>query len=495
MSVFDWSTTAADNDDADSNINWSEGQAPSTVNDSARAEMARIAHWRNMLGANVTMGGTSNAYTYTTGESLSAYSDGIRLLWQPNANPTGAVTLNVDTLGAKKVYMPDGTQAGNGELDADSLYDVVYDSSLDSSSGAFKIVGFPDTTLTAADYLTAANNLSDVASASTARSNLGLGDMSVGDYADAQSFGSTVDITGNLSFGGTLSNSGDVIIMADGGEAREWLRDTGSVVEKRFYSNTAGRDIALYFGDGADSTRAGFYYDTSENELQIRGYDNSNAVLIDSAGDVRVINEMGVHIGDASPQVALEVGRLGAQVSYTPVAGTTAVFHPGGASTSSPSVVQILSGSAANATLAFGHSSNPDAWAIEYNASTDELKVENDGVDVLTFNSSGNADFNNHSARAKAVVNSSVSGTLNQNDHLENCVSAINGNITIPTASGGCVGTFCAHGSGSITVTRGSGLAMYVNGVNVASATIPARGVVTAIYQTGSIVHMKGDIS
>jgi hypothetical protein len=145
MSVFDWSTTAADNDDADSNINWAEGQAPSTVNDSARAEMARIAHWRNMLGANVTMGGTGNAYTYTTGETLTAYSDGIRLLWQPNADPTGAVTLNVDTIGAKKVYMPDGTQAGNGELDADSFYDIVYDSTLDSSSGAFKIVGFPDT--------------------------------------------------------------------------------------------------------------------------------------------------------------------------------------------------------------------------------------------------------------------------------------------------------------------------------------------------------------
>lgn len=173
MSVFDWSTTAADNDDADSNINWAEGQAPSTVNDSSRAEMARIAHWRNMLGANVTMGGTGNAYTYTTGESLSAYSDGIRLLWQPNANPTGAVTINVDAIGAKKVYMPDGTQAGNGDLDADSLYDIVYDSSLDSSAGAFKIVGFPDTTLTAADYLTVANNLSDVASASTALTNLG----------------------------------------------------------------------------------------------------------------------------------------------------------------------------------------------------------------------------------------------------------------------------------------------------------------------------------
>lgn len=38
-----WSTTAADNDDADTNINWAEGQGPETVNNSARAMMAAQA--------------------------------------------------------------------------------------------------------------------------------------------------------------------------------------------------------------------------------------------------------------------------------------------------------------------------------------------------------------------------------------------------------------------------------------------------------------------
>lgn len=197
MSVFDWDTTAANNGDSDGNINFAEGQAPSTVNDSARALMARVAHWLNMLGSNVTQGGASNAYTLTSGESLSAYSAGMRLLWQPNADSTGAVTLNVDAIGAKKVYMPDGTQAGSGELDSDSLYDVVYDASLDTSSGGFKIVGFPDTTLTAGDYLTVSNNLSDIASASTARGNLGA-------------YGSGSDV----SFG-TVTASGDVAIDTD----------------------------------------------------------------------------------------------------------------------------------------------------------------------------------------------------------------------------------------------------------------------------------------
>lgn len=45
MSLGQWSTTAANNATADPSINWQEGQAPSTVNDSARAMMAAIATW------------------------------------------------------------------------------------------------------------------------------------------------------------------------------------------------------------------------------------------------------------------------------------------------------------------------------------------------------------------------------------------------------------------------------------------------------------------
>lgn len=45
MALWQWSTTAANNATADPSINWQEGQAPSTVNDSARAMMAAIAAW------------------------------------------------------------------------------------------------------------------------------------------------------------------------------------------------------------------------------------------------------------------------------------------------------------------------------------------------------------------------------------------------------------------------------------------------------------------
>lgn len=45
MTVSKWSTTAGDNATADPTINWAENQAPSTVNNSSRAEMAAIRAW------------------------------------------------------------------------------------------------------------------------------------------------------------------------------------------------------------------------------------------------------------------------------------------------------------------------------------------------------------------------------------------------------------------------------------------------------------------
>ena len=102
--VKSWSTTAADNSAADSTIGWAEGQSPASVNDSARAMMARIADWYLQIdGGTVsggTVGGSASAITLTCSPTVDARAAGQRYLFKLGSTITGATTLAVDGLAA-----------------------------------------------------------------------------------------------------------------------------------------------------------------------------------------------------------------------------------------------------------------------------------------------------------------------------------------------------------------------------------------------------------
>lgn len=163
MNVFDWSQTAADNDDSDPNINWQEGQAPSTVNNSGRAMMGAVARLVADQGGAVTTGGSSNAYTFDSVSDLDTYVDGTMLYMVANHTNTGAATLNVESLGTKKIRKV--TAAGEVALDANDImqnghYLVGYDASADAAAGAF-ILHSPSTVALADGSITAAKLATD----------------------------------------------------------------------------------------------------------------------------------------------------------------------------------------------------------------------------------------------------------------------------------------------------------------------------------------------
>jgi len=112
--IYDWSTTAANNDTADALINWREGMARAAVNDSARSLMAAVAKNRDLVSGSITTGGTVNAQTFVSGynfASIPTIPAGIRVVLKIGAGltNTGATSLNMDNLGA----IPIKSETGN----------------------------------------------------------------------------------------------------------------------------------------------------------------------------------------------------------------------------------------------------------------------------------------------------------------------------------------------------------------------------------------------
>lgn len=139
--VASWSTTAASNSTADSTVNWAEGQAPSSVNDSARAMMASVAKWRDDLSGAITTAGTSTAFTATTNQSFASLSalDNRIITIVPHTTSGAAPTLAVDGLTAKAINISTGVAVPTGFLVSGTPYVVYYEAGV----GEYIVLGTP----------------------------------------------------------------------------------------------------------------------------------------------------------------------------------------------------------------------------------------------------------------------------------------------------------------------------------------------------------------
>jgi microcystin-dependent protein len=97
MAFYSWSKTAATNANADPSVNYQEGQAPSSLNDSARAAMARLAEYRDDISGLVQTGGTSSVYTAASNQGMPATPvDGQMFSFTPHVVNAANPFLQVD---------------------------------------------------------------------------------------------------------------------------------------------------------------------------------------------------------------------------------------------------------------------------------------------------------------------------------------------------------------------------------------------------------------
>ena len=129
--------------DADNTARFPENQLPSTVNNGARALEGIIARWDKDTNASLSAGGSANAITISANQTLSAYYDGLVIAFEAGATNTGAVTINVDSVGVKSLKKNVTEAISAGEIISGQKVIAIYDGT------NFQIVSaFSDTTET-----------------------------------------------------------------------------------------------------------------------------------------------------------------------------------------------------------------------------------------------------------------------------------------------------------------------------------------------------------
>jgi microcystin-dependent protein len=140
MTLYKWSQTASSDATADPTINWAEGQAPSSVNDSARAMMVATAKYRDDIAGAIVTSGTSTAYTVSSYQVFDtlAHLSGQIIAFTPHATNGATVTLNVDSLGARPLRSSPGVELLAGTIIQGTPYVAVYN----NADAAFYLRGF-----------------------------------------------------------------------------------------------------------------------------------------------------------------------------------------------------------------------------------------------------------------------------------------------------------------------------------------------------------------
>ncbi|WP_019224154.1 phage tail protein [Bartonella rattimassiliensis] len=133
--IYDWSLKASENAYCDDLIDWSEGQRPSSINNSARFMMQRVREYLSDTGGVLEGIVTNNNEHQTTAIRLESqspfleYKNGISVCFKAKNKNIGATTLALNGLSGKPVYKTTATGLSallGGEFQKGCIYSLVY---------------------------------------------------------------------------------------------------------------------------------------------------------------------------------------------------------------------------------------------------------------------------------------------------------------------------------------------------------------------------------
>lgn len=123
--------------DASNTARFPENMQFRNVNNSARALEGMIAREYKDRNASIAAGGSSNAFTVTSNQTLGAYYDSLIIGFTANHTITGAATVNVSGLGVKSIKREDGSALGAGDIVSGQKVLIIYR----SATSDFQLIG------------------------------------------------------------------------------------------------------------------------------------------------------------------------------------------------------------------------------------------------------------------------------------------------------------------------------------------------------------------
>lgn len=153
---WQWSKVANNNAGADPTINWAEGMSPSSINDSARAMMARSAECRDDISGLLQTTGGPTAFSVTTNQGLYVSplvvpQDGQQIVVRLNVTNGTAPTLAADGGTIYPIQTSPGVAVGSGVLVAGTPYRL----SFNLSATAWVLQDFYTSTIAPGSIVTA----------------------------------------------------------------------------------------------------------------------------------------------------------------------------------------------------------------------------------------------------------------------------------------------------------------------------------------------------
>jgi hypothetical protein len=175
---------------------------------------------------------------------LTAYANYSQFSFVPANSTTGSATVNVNGVGAKNLYLNDGTtRVGSGDLVAGRVYTISYSSALNSSAGGFYVSGSTLVSPTFTGTVTAA-----------AANFSGAVDVA-GNFSVATNKLTVVAASGNTLVAGTLSATGNLAINTNkfnvtASERQYAMAGTVSVADATEATSTSAASVMLAGGLG-----------------------------------------------------------------------------------------------------------------------------------------------------------------------------------------------------------------------------------------------------